>query len=40
VKWNVTDTWVLVANVALPLTNGGLTTPITPFFGIDYSLQR
>jgi hypothetical protein len=39
-KWNVTDTWVLVANVSLPLTNGGLTAPITPFFGFDYSLQR
>ncbi|HEX4347706.1 MAG TPA: transporter [Vicinamibacterales bacterium] len=36
-KWNVSDTWVLLANVSLPLTNGGLTAPATPFIGIDYA---
>jgi hypothetical protein len=40
VKWNVTDTWVLVANVAIPLTNAGLTAPFTPFVGLDYSIGR
>ena len=39
-KWNLTDTWVLAANVGIPLTSGGLTAPITPFIGIDYALGR
>lgn len=39
-KWNVGGTWVLVANVALPLTSDGLTSPITPFVGLDYSYSR
>src|SRR4029077_14637905 len=25
-KWNLSDTWVLAANVSVPVTNGGLTT--------------
>ncbi len=37
VKWNVASTWVLVANVMLPLTSAGLTSPVTPFVGLDYS---
>ena len=40
VKWNLTETWVLAANVSIPLTNGGLTAPFTPFIGLDYSLGR
>ena len=37
VKWNVSDTWVLVANAAIPVTRGGLTAGITPFIGFDYT---
>ena len=40
VKWNLTDTWVLAANVTIPLTTGGLTAPFTPFVGLDYALGR
>lgn len=39
-KWNVTDTWVLDANVAIPLTTSGLTSPFTPFVGLDYAFGR
>jgi hypothetical protein len=39
-KWNLTDTWVLAANVTIPLTTGGLTSPFTPFVGIDYAFGR
>jgi hypothetical protein len=39
-KWNISDTWVLAANVSVPLTKGGLTAPFTPFVGLDYSLGR
>jgi hypothetical protein len=38
-KWNLTETWVLAANVTIPLTNGGLTAPFTPVVGLDYSLR-
>jgi hypothetical protein len=31
---------VLAANVTIPLTTGGLTAPLTPFIGLDYSLGR
>lgn len=34
-KWNLTRTWVLVANAAVPLTRGGLTARCTPFIGLD-----
>ncbi len=40
VKWNLSSTWVLAANVAVPLTHAGLTTTLTPFVGIDYALGR
>jgi hypothetical protein len=40
VKWNLSATWVLAANVSVPLTKGGLTAPITPFVGLDYALGR
>ena len=39
-KWNLTETWVLAGNFAIPLTKGGLTAPFTPFIGLDYSLGR
>ncbi len=39
-KWNITDTWVLAGNVSVPLTQGGLTAPFTPFIGMDYALGR
>ncbi len=39
-KWNMSSTWVLAANVSIPLTSGGLTAPFTPFVGLDYSLGR
>src|SRR5262249_4704416 len=37
VKWNVSDTWVLSANVTMPLTRDGLTSRFTPFVGLDYA---
>ena len=40
VKWNLTETWVLAANVSIPLTSGDLTAPFTPFIGLDYALGR
>jgi hypothetical protein len=40
VKWNVTDTWVLVANVGVPILRGGLRAPLLPFVGLDYSIGR
>jgi len=39
-KWNVGDTWVLAANVSIPLTTGGLTSRFTPFVGLDYAFGR
>jgi hypothetical protein len=36
-KWNLSDTWVLAANVTIPLTSAGLTAPFTPFVGLDYA---
>jgi len=40
IKWNLSSTWVLAANVAVPVTSGGLTTRVTPFLGMDYALGR
>ena len=40
VKWNVSNTWVLAANVSVPLTSGGLTTRLTPFVALDYAIGR
>ena len=40
VKWNLTDTWVLAANVSMPITNGGLTARFTPYIGVDYAIGR
>ena len=39
-KWNISDTWVIVGNVTVPLTTAGLTSPLIPFVGIDYALPR
>src|SRR5262249_22180986 len=39
-KWNLSNTWVLAANVTVPLTKDGLTAPFTPFVGLDYALGR
>jgi len=39
-KWNIADTWVLSANVSVPLTDDGLTARFTPFIGLEYALGR
>jgi hypothetical protein len=39
-KWNVSDTWVLAANVAIPLLKGGLRAPLLPFVALEYSVGR
>jgi hypothetical protein len=39
-KWNLSGQWVLVTTVSVPLTNDGLTTPWTPFVGLDYAIGR
>jgi hypothetical protein len=39
-KWNLTSTWVLAASVSIPLTTAGLTSPFTPFVGLDYAFGR
>jgi hypothetical protein len=39
-KWNLSDTWVLAANLSLPMTSGGLTSRFTPFVGLDYAFAR
>jgi hypothetical protein len=40
VKWNVSSTWLLHANVLMPLSNSGLTTTFTPTVAMDYSFAR
>jgi hypothetical protein len=40
VKWNIDGTWVLVANVGVPMLKGGLRAPILPFVGLETSLER
>jgi len=40
IKCNVTSTWIIVANATLPVTHAGLTSPVTPFIGLDYSFER
>jgi len=39
-KWNVRSTWVLVANVGVPLLKGGLRAPVLPFAALEYSFGR
>lgn len=40
IKWNIGGTWVLAANVSVPLTSGGLNARFTPFIGLDYAVGR
>jgi hypothetical protein len=40
VKWNLSATWVLAANVGVPILKGGLRAPLLPFVGLEYSLTR
>jgi hypothetical protein len=40
VKWNVSDTWVLAANVGVPILKGGLRAPLLPYVGLEYSIAR
>lgn len=40
VKWNVGGSWVAIANVTLPLLQHGLTSPVTPFVGLDWLSGR
>jgi hypothetical protein len=39
-KWNVSSTWLLHANVLVPLSDSGLTATFTPTIAIDYSFAR
>lgn len=39
-KWNVGSTWLLHANVLMPLTDSGLTARLTPTIAFDYSFTR
>jgi len=39
-KWNLGGTWLLQANVLIPLTDSGLTTKATPNVAFDYSFAR
>jgi hypothetical protein len=39
-KVNVTGTWVLLANVGVPMLKGGLRAPVLPFVGLEYSVGR
>ncbi len=40
VKWNVGGSWVAIANVTMPLRQHGLTSPFTPFVGLDWLSGR
>jgi hypothetical protein len=40
VKWNIARTWLLNANVLVPLTNTGLTGRLTPSIALDYTFDR
>ena len=39
-KWNVGSTWLLHANVIVPLSDAGLTARFTPTIALDYSFAR
>jgi hypothetical protein len=39
-KWNVSGAWLLHGNLALPVTDAGLTARITPTVALDYSFTR
>ena len=40
VKWNVGSTWLLHANVLMPLSDSGLTATFTPTIALDYTFAR
>jgi hypothetical protein len=40
VKWNVSRTWLLHANVLMPISDSGLTATFTPTIAMDYSFTR
>lgn len=40
VRWNLGETWVLTANVGVPLMKGGLRAALLPFVGLDLTLTR
>jgi hypothetical protein len=40
IKWNVSTTWLLHANVLMPLSDSGLTATFTPTIAMDYSFAR
>ena len=40
VKWNVSSTWLVHANVLMPLSDSGLTAKFTPTVAMDYSFAR
>jgi hypothetical protein len=39
-KWNVSGAWLLHGNLALPVTDAGLTARVTPALTLDYSFTR
>jgi hypothetical protein len=36
-KWNVGGTWVVVANLGVPVLKGGLRAPLLPFVALEFS---
>lgn len=40
VKWNLSNAWLLSANVLLPLTDAGLTARIVPSVSLEYNVGR
>ncbi|MQA30721.1 MAG: hypothetical protein GEU82_12935 [Luteitalea sp.] len=40
VKWNVTGTWLISANILRPLTRAGLNTRWVPTVSLDYSFEQ
>jgi hypothetical protein len=40
IKWNVGATWLLSANVSLPITDGGLRSGLVPVIQLDYAFGR
>jgi hypothetical protein len=39
-KWNISTTWVVTANVLMPLSDTGLTARATPAISVDYTIGR
>jgi len=39
-KWNISTTWVVTANVLMPLSDTGLTARVTPAISVDYTIGR